>query len=286
MVASVPMSSAAEAPDIELVIRPSSPWSIRELRDLWQYRELFWILALRDVAVRYKQAFLGVAWALLQPAAQMVIFTVLFNRLAGIRGEQNVPYPVFCLSGLVVWQLFSNGLNQASESLIGSSNLITKVFFPRVIIPVATILAALVDFLIGFAMLVAVMCFYGVWPHLTILWTIPLAMMAALSAISIGLWTSAINLQYRDVRYALPFFLQLLVYLTPVFYPISLIPERYRWIALVNPMSAIVEAFRAAVLGMPISFSHLAVSIATILSVGFLGYVVFRSMERTFADRV
>lgn len=280
------MEVAPSLTERELVLRPISPWSLRELRDLWDYRELFWILAIRDVAVRYKQSALGVAWALLQPAAQMIIFTVLFNRLAGIRGEANVPYPVFCLSGLVVWMLFSNGLNQASESLIGNSNLISKVYFPRIIIPIATILAGLVDFAIAFGLLVAVIFFYGLTPHWSWLLALPLAALAALTAISVGLWTSAINLQFRDIRYALPFALQLLVYLTPVFYPTSLIPPKWRWLTVLNPVAPIVESFRAALLGTPLPLGRLAVAMLFALVVGFSGYLFFRAMERTFADRV
>jgi len=270
----------------QLVLRPTSAFSFRELRDLWEYRELFWILAIRDVSVRYKQALLGVVWALLQPAAQTVLFTVLFHRLAGIQGEPGVPYPIFCLSGLVIWMLFSGGLAHASESLIGGSNLITKVYFPRLILPASAIVTALVDFALGFVMLLAVMPFFDVWPHLSALAALPLALLAALTALSIGLWTSAINVQFRDVRHALPFFMQLLVYLTPVFYPVSLIPEKWRWLTALNPMSPIVESFRASLLGLPMPLPRLGISLAITVVVGLSGLVFFRSLERSFADRV
>jgi lipopolysaccharide transport system permease protein len=280
------MEPATAPPVEELVLRPVSRWSLRELRDLWAYRELFWILALRDVSIRYKQTFLGVAWALLQPGTQMLIFTVLFHRLAGIRPDSDVPYPIFCLSGVVVWQLFSNGLSQASESLTRSANLITKVFFPRLIIPVASIMATIVDFGIGFAFLLILMIGYGLHPRASMLLALPLALLAALSAMCIGLWTSALNLMYRDVRHALPFVLQLLVYLTPVFYPSSLIPEQYRWLTGLNPMAAVVESFRASLFGTPLPLARLGVSAIVMLVFGLTGYPFFRSMERTFADRV
>jgi lipopolysaccharide transport system permease protein len=278
-----PNVAASEA---EILIKPTSTWSTRELRELWDYRELFWILAVRDIALRYKQAVLGVGWVILQPVAQTLVFTVLFNRLVGVHGDNDVPYPVFCLSGLVIWQLFSNGLSQASDSLVGSANLITKVFFPRLIIPMAAILATTLDFVIGCVMLLIVMLVYGVHPHASAVLVIPLAVMAGLSAASFGLWTSAANLLFRDVRYILPFFLQLLVFLTPVFYPVSLIPERWRLLIALNPVAPVIESFRAALFGHPLPLARLAFSAAVISVVGFTGYLFFRSTERTFADRV
>lgn len=270
----------------ELLIRPESALSLRDFYDIWAYRELLWILALRDVSVRYKQAALGVAWALLQPLSQMVIFTVLFNRFAGIQADMNVPYSVFCFSGLTVWGLFASGLTHASESLVSNSNLVTKVYFPRVIIPVASILTAVVDFAITLVLLVVLMLVLHVPFHLSGLLAIPVAMIAGLCAISLGLWTSALNLQFRDVRYALPFFIQMLVYLTPVFYPTSLIPARFRPILALNPMAAVVDSFRACLFGTPIPVERLALATAVALLVGLVGFLWFRRMERTFADRI
>src|SRR5438874_3443931 len=212
----------------ELVIRPDSRFSFQQLRDVWDSRELLWILAARDVSVRYKQAFLGVAWAVLQPVTQMVVFTVLFNRFAGIHSGSELPYPVFCFSGLVVWTLFASGLAHASESLVASSNLVTKVYFPRAVLPLAAVGSALVDFAIGFVLVFAVALWFGAPLHATAVLAPLFAAMAAFCAVAVGLWTSALNLQFRDVRHALPFFLQLLVFGTPVFYPPSLIPERWR----------------------------------------------------------
>jgi lipopolysaccharide transport system permease protein len=270
----------------EIIIRPVSRWSWDELLEVWRHRELLWTLAARDVAVRHKQAVIGAAWAILQPAAQMIIFTLLFHRFAGIRPDAPVAYPLFCLSGLLVWQLFSTGLGRASESLSGNANLITKVYFPRLLLPLSTILVAVVDFGVSFVFLLLVMALYRAPLHVSILATLPLAVLAALAATSIGLWTSGLNLLYRDVRHILPFILQLLLYATPVFYPASLVPERWRPWLMLNPLAPIVEAFRSALLGQPMALGPLALATATLLIVGITGYWFFRRLERTFADRV
>jgi lipopolysaccharide transport system permease protein len=269
-----------------LVLRPTTPLSWQEIEDAWDYRELLWILALRDVRVRYKQASLGIAWALLQPLAQMLIFSVLFNRLAGIRGDGVVPYPVFCLAGLTVWSLFASGLSHASESLLSSANLVTKVYFPRVLIPMAAIFTAIVDSAIAGVLLVGLMIFMHVPFHATMVLAIPIAGLAALFAAALGLWTSALNLQFRDVRHALPFFIQLMVYATPVFYSASLVPEKYRALLALNPMAAVVDGFRAALFGTPIPFERLGLATAVALVIGLLGFIRFRNLEQTFADRI
>jgi lipopolysaccharide transport system permease protein len=270
----------------ELVIRPDSKLTLQPLRDIWQSRELLWILALRDVKVRYKQAFLGVVWAVLQPVVQVILFTVLFHRFAGIRSGSDLPYPVFCCSGLVVWTVFASGLSHASDSLISNSNLVTKVYFPRAVLPIAAIGATLVDFAIGFLLLVPVSLWFHVPLSATAILAPLLGILAALCAVSIGLWTSAINLQYRDVRYALPFFMQLLVFVTPVFYPTTLIPERFRPLLAMNPMAAVVDCFRAALYGQPPPWARLAVAMCLVSITAVLGFFWFRSHERTFADRV
>jgi lipopolysaccharide transport system permease protein len=269
-----------------LVLRPVAALSWQDFADAWDYRELLWILALRDVKVRYKQASLGIAWALLQPLTQMVIFTVLFNRFAGIHGDAAVPYPVFCLAGLTVWGLFANGLSLASESLVNSSNLVTKVYFPRVIVPLASIFTAAVDSTIAGALLLALMLAMHVPFHATALLALPIAGIAALCAAAFGLWTSALNLQFRDVRHALPFAIQILVYTTPVFYAASMVPEKYRPFLALNPMVAVVEGFRAALFGTEIPFAKLGTSVLVALVVGLLGFIRFRHLEQTFADRI
>jgi homopolymeric O-antigen transport system permease protein len=269
-----------------LVLRPQSALSWQALRDVWDYRELLWILAARDVRVRYKQASLGIAWALLQPLSQVVIFTVLFHRFAGIRGDGSVPYPVFCMAGLTVWSLFSNGLAAASESLINNANLVTKVYFPRVLLPIATILTAAVDSAIAGAFLLILMAAMHVPFHATVLLAPIFATMAAVSAAAFGLWLAAINLQFRDVRHALPFAIQLLVYATPVFYASSMVPARFRPLLVVNPMASILDAFRGALFGGQIPWHRLGISFALVLVVGALGFARFRRLEQTFADRI
>lgn len=277
---------SATSPDYELVIRPRGRISLADLGDVWRNRELLWTLAMRDVSVRYKQAALGVGWALLQPVTQMIVFTVLFNRVGGIRADAPVPYALFCFAGVVVWTLFANGLSHASESLINNAQVITKVYFPRVVIPVASIMTAVVDFAIGFALLLALMPIFGAAYHASMVLCIPLAALAALVALSLGLWTSAVNIQYRDVRYALPFFVQMLIFLTPVFYPASMIPAKYRLLLALNPMAAVVDGFRAALFGLPLPWLQLALALGMALATGTVGFIYFRHMERTFADRV
>jgi lipopolysaccharide transport system permease protein len=270
----------------ELVIRPYSAIALRDLRELWRFRELLWTLASRDVRVRYKQAVFGVAWAVIQPLAQIAIYTLLFNRVAGIRTGTAVSYPLFTFGGIVIWSLFSTGLSQASSSLVDNSRLITKVYFPRAVVPLGSIVVALVDFVVGLVLLIAAIPIFGADYHASAL-LIPLfALLAALAAFSFGLWTSAINLQYRDVRYALPFFLQLLIFVTPVFYPSSLLPQNFRWLLYANPMASIVDGFRAAIFGMPVPWERVGLSTLIILVVGLSGFLYFRRMEQTFADRV
>jgi homopolymeric O-antigen transport system permease protein len=278
--------SASDADARELVLRPSTAFSGQDLRDAWNYRELLWILALRDVRVRYKQASLGIAWALFQPLAQMAIFTIVFNRFAGIQSDSPVPYSVFCFAGLTVWGLFSSGLSHATDSLLNSSNLVTKVYFPRVVVPLASILTSVVDWAIAFILLIALMLIKGVALHAGLILAIPIAGIASLCAAALGIWLSALNLQFRDVRHALPFLIQILVYATPVFYPITMIPERYRFLLALNPMAAVVDGFRAALFGTAIPFLPLATALAMALVVGFTGFVRFCRLERTFADRI
>lgn len=277
------------ARDYELVIRPRSVISLADLADVWRYRELLWTLASRDIRVRYKQAAFGVLWAIAQPVAQMIIFTVLFNRMAGIRpsGElANVSYALFSFSGVVIWQLFATGLAAASNSLVENSRVISKVYFPRVLVPLASIVVAGVDYLIAFSMLLLAVPILGESFHASMLLLPVFALLAALAAFAVSLWTSAINIQFRDVRYALPFVLQLLIFLTPVFYPSTLVPEGYRFLLVLNPMAAIVDGFRAALFGTTMPWSALGLACAWIAVVGCIGFLFFRRMEQTFADRV
>jgi lipopolysaccharide transport system permease protein len=270
----------------EIVIRPRSAISLADAADVWRHRELLWTLARRDIAVRYKQAALGAAWALLQPLTQMFVFTILFNRFAGIRGDAAVPYPLFCFAGLVVWLLFSTGVTQASASLVDNANLVTKVYFPRAVMPAASVLAALADFFIAFVLLVAMLVFYRQGFHSSLLLAPLIALDAALCALALGLWLAALNLQFRDVRYVLPFFIQTMIFVTPVFYPPSLAPEKYRALLSLNPMTAVVASFRAAAFGEAIPWAQLGIATAIALVVAAAGFLFFRRMETTFADRI
>lgn len=276
----------AEQKAPEIIIRPVSVFSFEDIRDIWRHRELMWTLGLRDVKVRYSQAALGIVWALVQPLSQMIIFTVLFNRLAKIDSGTNLPYPVFAFAGLVPWTLFSNGLSNASDSLVQSSDLVTKVYFPRVVLPFAAIVTALVDFAIAFVVLGVLLFAWGITPRASWLLALPIGLLPALCAASFGLWTSAINLRFRDVRYALPFFFQILLYVTPVFYPSKLVPERYRFLLDLNPMTPILESFRAAISGADIPWARLGVATLVIAVVGAVGFANFKRLEQTFADRI
>src|ERR1043166_7077012 len=228
-----------------VVIQPSRKWSLLNLTDIWAYRELLFFLTWRDVKVRYKQTALGAAWAILQPLFMMVIFTIFFGRLAGV-GSSGIPYPLFALAGLVPWTFFSNAITASGNSLVGSANLITKVYFPRLIVPAAAMLAGLIDFLLAFMMLVLLMIYYRVTPTVQILFLPVLILLTALFSLGVGTWMSALNVKYRDVRFALPFLIQLWLFVSSVILPSSSIPQKWRWLLLLNPMSAIIEGYRSA----------------------------------------
>lgn len=268
------------------VIRPSRGWPRIGLRELWEYRELLYFLVWRDVKVRYKQTVLGAAWAILQPVATMVVFSLFFGRLAGVPSD-GVPYPVFSLAALVPWTFFAQGLAQSANSLVGSQNLITKVYFPRLAIPAATVLSGVVDFALAFPVLLGVMAWHGIVPGVRILWLVPLLLLAFVTALGAGLWLSALNVRYRDVRYVLPFLIQLWLFATPVAYPASLLQEPWRTVYGINPMAGVVEGFRWALLGTgPSPGPLLAASTAAALLLLASGILYFRRMERTFADVV
>lgn len=267
-----------------VIIRPSSGWIAFNLKDLWEYRELVYFLVWRDIKVRYKQTVLGVAWAILQPFLTMVVFSIFWGRLAGIPSD-GVPYPIFTYTALLPWQLFAHALTESSNSLVANERLITKVYFPRLAIPLAAVLAGLVDFGIAFAVLILMMASFGVIPPSSIL-TLPFfILLAVATALAVGLWFSALNVQYRDVRYVIPFLTQFWLFATPIAYSSSLVPEPWRaWYGL-NPMAGVVEGFRWALLGT--SSGSPTMLIVSILAVSVLlvgGMVYFRQMERTFAD--
>lgn len=268
----------------QLVLTSDRGWLKFDLIDLWRYRELLLFLTWRDIAVRYKQTLLGAAWAILQPFLTMVIFSVIFGRLANLPSE-GVPYPLFTFTALLPWQLFAFALTNSSNSLVGSQNLVSKVYFPRLIIPVASILPGLVDFGLSLVLLVGMMIFYHVPLSLRIL-TLPIFLLLLLvSAMAVGLWLSALNVEYRDVRYVVPFLTTVWQYITPVAYSISLIPEKWRLIYALNPMTGVVEGFRWALLGKAVDTGSLiGISAVIMLVLLVSGLIYFKRMEDTFAD--
>ena len=280
----LPATSVAELP--LLVLEPSKGFVRPNLGDVWVYRELLYFLIWRDIKVRYKQTALGAAWAIIQPLMTMLVFSVFFGHFAKMPSD-GLPYPVFALAALLPWQLFAYALSESSNSLIASQNLITKVYFPRLIVPLAAVLAGLVDFSIAFGVLLVMMGYYRVMPTAAIVLLPLFVVLAIASALAVGLWLSSLNVKYRDVRYTIPFLTQLWMFATPVAYPSSIVPEQWRAILGLNPMAGVVEGFRWALLGhvhpsMPLlSVSIVAVSV---LLVG--GVVYFRKTEATFADLV
>ena len=268
-----------------LVLRPRTGWQPLELREIWSYRDLFWMFATRDIKVRYRQTVLGIAWAVIQPLATMVIFTIIgsFGKIP----TDGAPAPIFYYVGMLPWLLFSNSLTAAGNSLLASQHLIGKAYFPRLVVPIAAVVTSLLDFLIGFVLLLVMMPWFGVHPGLQIL-ALPLAVgLAFLAALAFGFWLSALNAQYRDVRHAMPFAIQFWLFCTPVLYPSSVVHSPWKRLLLgINPMSGVVDAVRWCVLGRPTPAPSLWVSVAVILAalVGALFY--FRRVERTLVDRL
>jgi len=267
-------------------ISPSRGWISLKLSELWEYRELLYFLTWRDIKVRYKQTVIGAAWAIIQPFFAMVVFSIFFGQLAKIPSD-GIPYPIFTYCALLPWQLFAHALNESSNSLVANQGLITKVYFPRLIIPVAPVLAGLIDFGIAFLVLIGMMLFYGIIPTFAIV-TLPLFLILAVAtALSVGLWLSALNVQYRDVRYTIPFLTQFWLFATPVAYSSSLVPESWRALYGLNPMAGVVEGFRWALLGKTEGpGALLAVSIIVVVALLIGGLYYFRRMEKTFADVV
>ena len=269
-----------------IYLRPSRGWLSLDFKELWRYRELIFFLTWRDIKVRYKQAVLGITWAVLQPLLTMLIFTVIFGILLEMP-SQGLPYPLFALSALLPWQLFATALQRSSISLVGNANLITKIYFPRLAIPLSSVMAALVDFGVSFIVLLAVMAYYGFWPGWNILWTIPMTLLTLLTALSVGLWLSALNVQYRDVQHMVPFIIQVWMYASPIVYPIETIPAGlWRSLYGLNPMVGLIQGFRWALLGGTPPDITLLVSSGMVLVLLVSGLFYFRRMEKTFADVV
>lgn len=267
-----------------LVLEASRGWRAIDFGEVWAYRELLAIFAWRDLKVRYRQTLLGAVWVMGQPLVTMLIFTLLFGRVAKLSVSTAVPYPVFVLSGLLIWNFVVSAITRGGNSLIGASHLISKVYFPRLVIPLSNVVTDLVDFTLSAALLIPLMIWYRVAPGVEIVLLPLVVLLAAVFALGAGLWVAALNIEYRDVRIVIPWILQIALYATPVVYPLSALPERYRAIAVWNPMAGIVEAFRATLFGTPFPTWPLAWSVAAALLLLVSGAYYFRRMERRFAD--
>ncbi len=281
------MGHSSRADDVPvIVIRPSRGLFSLQLRELWEYRELLYFLIWRDIKVRYKQTTLGAAWAVLQPVMTMVVFTVFFGNFAKIPSD-GVPYPIFAFTALLPWNLFAGALSHATISVVGSAQLISKVYFPRLIIPLSATMSGIVDFTIAFVILLGMMVWYGFAPTIGVL-ALPLfLLLALLTALAVGLWLTALDVQYRDVHYVIPFFIQLWMFVSPVVYPVSLVPAKWRVLYSLNPMVGVIEGFRWALLGKESPhFGMMGVSVTVVVLLLFAGIVYFKRMERTFADVV
>lgn len=280
------ISRGDSAHDSYVLIRPSSGWVPLNLADLSRYRELLYFLTWRDIKVRYKQTVLGAAWAVIQPFFTMVVFSIFFGRLAKVPSD-DIPYPIFAYCALLPWQLFAHSLTESGNSLVANERLITKVYFPRLVIPMSAVLAGLMDFAIAFVVLIGMMLFYGIVPTLAIVMLPLFLLLAVTTALGVGLWLSALNVQYRDVRYTIPFLTQFWLFVTPVAYSSSLVPEALRPLYGLNPMAGVVEGFRWALLGKtegPGVLLAVSAIVTALIFVGGLYY--FRRMEKTFADVV
>jgi len=283
------MSELVKSEPTTIYIKPSTGLTALNLRDLWIYRELVFFMIWRDIKVRYKQTLLGAAWAIIQPVMTMLVFNFIFNGgITKIDTDSNIPYPIFSYTALLPWGLFVTALNQASRSLTSNHNMVTKVYFPRLVLPVASVLAGLVDFAIAFVILIGLMVYYNVTPGWNILWALPaFILLAIVTALGVALWLSAINVKYRDVNYALPFLTQFWFFITPVVYSASVISERWQLVYSLNPMAGVVNGFRWALLGVgsgPNTALWVSIGISVLILVSGLFY--FRNMERTFADTI
>lgn len=282
----IPESAITSQRNPVVVIEPSRGWLVPKLYELWEYRELLYFLIWRDVKVRYKQTVLGVAWAIIQPLTTMVFFSIIFGRLAGLPSD-GLPYPIFTYTALVPWTFFAGALSRSTTSLVSSSGLITRVYVPRLIVPIAAAAGGVVDFGIGFFILVCLMAFYGVVPTVAVL-TLPFLLLLSLAtALGVGLWLSALNVRYRDVSFMVPFLLQIWLYASPVAYSSSLVPERWRLLYSLNPMAGVAEGFRWALLGTGWQVGPvIGVSVGVVIVLLISGALFFRRMEKTFADVV
>lgn len=282
-----PASRAEPTSAYHLRIEPSRGWVSLKLRELWEYRELLYFLTWRDVKVRYKQTVLGAAWAIIQPLMTMVVFSLFFGNLAKIPSD-GIPYPIFSYAALVPWTFFANGMGQSSNSLVGAANLIKKIYFPRLVIPISSVISGVVDFALAFIVLLGMMLAYGIVPTLNVIFLPFLLLLAFVTALGVGMWLSAMNVQFRDVRYIIPFLTQFWMFATPIAYPSSLIEnDLLRTLYGLNPMTGVVEGFRWALLNTDTAPGPILI-VSTLAAVALLvsGAYYFRRMEKTFADVV
>jgi lipopolysaccharide transport system permease protein len=267
-----------------IVVKPSKGWISLKLGELWEYRELFYFLTWRDIKVRYKQTVLGAAWAIIQPFFTMVVFSLFFGKLAQVPSD-GIPYPIFAYAALVPWTFFANGLTQSSNSLVGNANLIKKVYFPRLVIPISSVISGTFDFILAFVVLLGMMLYYGIFPTINIVWLPFLLLLTFVASLGVGLWLAALNVQFRDVSYTVPFLTQFWLFATPIAYPSSLLSEPWRTLYGINPMAGVVEGFRWALLSTdtapgPIIVVSSLVAFAVLIG----GVFYFKRLERSFAD--
>jgi len=281
------MNDSLSSNEIRIIkIEPPKGWMSLNLRELWEYHELLYFLIWRDVKVRYKQTILGATWAVLQPILTMVIFSLFFGKLAGIPSD-GIPYPIFSYTALVPWQFFANGVNQSSISIVGNADLIKKVYFPRLVIPISAVLAGVIDFVLAFIVLIGLMLFYGIVPTWKIIFMPLFLFLALITALGISLWLSAINAQFRDVRYAVPYLIQAWMFVTPIAYPSSLLNEPWKTIYGINPMAGVIEGFRWALLNANTAPESTIIVSTLVAIITFLGGAIyFRRLEALFADVV
>lgn len=270
-------------PRLVTIIEPGRRHLGLELRELWHYRDLLYFLTRRDLAVRYKQTVLGVAWAVIQPLTTMIVFSIFLGHLAGVPSD-GIPYPVFSYLGLLPWTYFSGAVTRGSASLVSNASLLSKVYFPRVLIPLSAVLSALVDFFIAALVLLAIMAWYGMRPAPSALLVLPLVILTAALALGVGMWLAALNVRYRDVQHATPFLMQIWMFATPVVYPNSIVPESYRFLFELNPLAGTIAAYRSAILGEPLDLPALGLASLVALLFFVAGFWQFRRMDRFFAD--
>ncbi len=269
-----------------LYIHPGKKWWHFSFKELWDYRELFYFFVWRDIKIRYKQTLIGMAWAVIQPLMTMILFTLFFGKLAKLPSD-GLPYPIFYFSGLLPWMYFAGALQGATHSIVQHQNIITKVYFPRLILPLSGVLSGLIDFFLSFTILIIMMLLYGIVPGIRLLFFLPFLCLAILTAAAFGIWLSALNSLYRDIKYIMPFFIQFWMFLSPVVYPTSLVPQKYQWIYSLNPMVGVIEGFRWAT-GSQVRPPEMIVfiSLGAVLCILFSGIMYFRKIESTLADLV